>query len=464
MHPERVRALTVVLASAALGGGAGPAMVSAWAWPVLLVALAVLNALVVWQQLRPHVRLASIAGLLLALFWVAADPVGHAFADNFALHPFWRPLTGLLVGAFVTLWYLPAAWFAIRISHRVPRAAVPAVLGAGIALSEWLRVEVSHVPVALLAYGLTDTPLLLVAPWAGAYGAGALAVIGAGWIAMAGLSRKRFAPALLATCALLAMGVRSDGIAQATELPPGTRTTVSLMHSLPLHDVSRTGLKARVEAMMAAVEAADGDLIVFGETALPMPWELLPVAVREKFHQLATDRKLTIVMGAFRQHQQESFNSAIVISPNSSHARFIDKHLLFPVSEFLPAGLAWIREAMHMAPRDLSAGPMAVQSVESGNHRFGIVICYEIGSPSLFAARASDMNWMLLISDLSWFPGPKAAVHLRSMARWRAAETGRWLLSVSLPDGSMLVNPEGVTVDVPAPRAQLWTLSVPARH
>jgi len=111
---------------------------------------------------------------------------------------------------------------------------------------------------------------------------------------------------------------------------------------------------------------------------------------------------------------------------------------------------------MQMASRDLNSGHIAARPIQSGNHTFGVVICYEIGSPSLFAARAGDVNWMLLISDMSWFPSPDAAAHHRSMARWRAAETGRWLLSVSVPHGSMLVNPAGETVEVPATHEQLW--------
>jgi apolipoprotein N-acyltransferase len=193
-----------------------------------------------------------------------------------------------------------------------------------------------------------------------------------------------------------------------------------------------------------------------------MPWDSLPSAAREKFHRLATERQATIVLGAFRQQQQHSFNSAVVIAPGATQPRFVDKHLRFPLSEYLPAGMGWIRRAMQMAARDLDSGPATARPIQSADHAFGIVICYEIGSPSLFGARARDANWMLLISDMSWFPSPNAAQHLRSMARWRAAETGRWLLSVSLPHGSMLVNPQGDIVDTPAPHAQLWRASVPA--
>jgi len=304
MHLMRSRPFAIALTLAAIGGGAGFAMVSASAWPVLLGALAALNAVVARHEVRPAARLALCMVLLLALFWMAADPIGDAFAHNFAPHPFWRLLTGFLVGAFVTLWYLPAAWFVIRISHRVPPAAVPVALGIAIALSEWLRVEVGCVPMALLAYGLTDTPLLRVAPWLGAYGAGALAVAGTGWVVMAGLSRVRHAAALLAAFTLLAVAVPSDSAFRGPEVRAGTRATVSLLHSTPLDDFSRSALKARAEAMMAAVEQASGELVVFGETALPMPWESLPAAVREKFHRLATERQVTIVIGAFRQQQQ----------------------------------------------------------------------------------------------------------------------------------------------------------------
>jgi apolipoprotein N-acyltransferase len=458
---SKARIMAAFAMAAALGLAGGLSMWSPAFAPALAAALALLGGLATLHRRTIVFRAALSTVLLLAMFASASAPIGMAFAVNFASHSSWQYLCDAALAVWTTAWYMPAVIVTLYVARRMPFWLTPLVLGALIAASEYLRVEHSPNTLALLAYGFTDTPLLRTADMLGPFGAGALAVSFCGWIAAVVLHRDRMSAGLIALVfvlwAMIALAFDAPASAPALTTTSTTRVTVATANPAD----ARQPVKWLVESVEHELSAAEGDLLVFSETTLPVPWQMLPASARDQLVGLAAKRNVALAIGGYRQLDERAYNTAVFLSPQDSEPRFVDKHVLFPLMEYMPHGTAWLRDALRLPGRDLSAGPADASTVTASGRAVGIVICYDVALPSLFARRATNADWMLLLSDMSWFGGTAASAHLQAMARWRAAENKRWLLSVAAPNEALLINPQGTVVARNAELHKPWRLSIP---
>ncbi|MCW7540683.1 hypothetical protein OOT46_22960 [Aquabacterium sp. A7-Y] len=453
---------------ALLGSAGGIALYDASWWPVLAISLASWLALLSLDEAarRPTApcRLLSLVHLAtgsaaywVPLFTVAFDPVGAAFAHNFAPGGFWRLLVSLLLAGFTASGYVLATAFAFDRSRRSPTGRV--LLFAGFVWAwEWLRTECLHWPLAKLAYGFSNSPLMDVAPVAGAYGASGLAVGLATSIAVL-VPIRTCGPALLAPVLIMSsvLGAIAMLHLDRRDLPTDTRlVSVALLTAPPNEKYARARLKARAEYIIDFAAHAPGQTVVFPETALPLPWQLLPTSVRGRIQEIGQSK--TVVVGSFRMTDDRTFNTALVLSPAEPVA-FVDKHMLFIFAEFFPPGLQWAKPLMQMPFQDLTPGE--VTRVYSGEPVQSVLICQDVASPTVSARRAEGTDSVLLISDLSWFADDRASANQLMMARWRAAETGRWLLMANVPKGAALVTPAGVVAQEAPSQASAWHVDVP---
>ncbi len=461
-----VRGRWKVVLCTALGALGGAAMVQSSAWA--LFALSLFAAFLTIGRptsatpgsggpwLGRHARAALPVVLYwVALFTVSSDVIGEAFAANFSPGLFWRGLVALAAGLFTASGYAAATLVAMG-AGRSP-VARGAVLGAAVAMWEWARTELLHWPLGKIAYGLTDSPWLNTAPYLGAYGAGATfvaLVAAAAWTLAATAPRPRHAASLAAAAAGLMLLLAAAGHGSSTPSVQASTVSVVLLRATPQQKYDRDTLRERTEAMLRRAEQSTGDVVVFPETSLPLPWDSLPAGVKARFHALSQHK--TLVIGSFREANGSSFNTAVLLAPGEP-VEFVDKRLLFIFSEYFPRWLQWAKPVMQMPYQDLSPG----SAPQRAGPLPGVLICQDIGSPRLAARRAQGRQWLVLLSDMSWFPGRRAIAHQLAMARWRAAETRQWLLVAAVPGGSALIAPDGHVAQRAPEDADIWNVSVP---
>jgi apolipoprotein N-acyltransferase len=151
---------------------------------------------------------------------------------------------------------------------------------------------------------------------------------------------------------------------------------------------------------------------------------------------------LPLLSGGFRWVRGSQRSSLLLIKPGDLKGRaLLDKHRLVPLGEALPP-----------LPAGLTAGLSAVGGLQPGSPQRlftgfqapgAAAICYEISDGNaLAAATAIGGEWLLTIANLDPYPGLLQRQFL-ALARMRAIETDRDLLSVANTGPTALVRADG---------------------
>ena len=151
---------------------------------------------------------------------------------------------------------------------------------------------------------------------------------------------------------------------------------------------------------------------------------------------------LPLISGGFRWVRGAQRSSLLLVRPGDSMGTpLLDKHRLVPLGESLPP-----------LPAGLTAGLSAVGGLQPGpaDRLFSgfqvpgaAAICYEISDGSaLAAATAAGGQWLLTIANLDPYP-PLLQRQFLALARLRAIETDRDLLSVANTGPTALIHADG---------------------
>lgn len=153
---------------------------------------------------------------------------------------------------------------------------------------------------------------------------------------------------------------------------------------------------------------------------------------------------LPLISGGFRWVRGAQRSSLLLVNPGDSMGTpLLDKHRLVPLGESLPP-----------LPAGLTAGLSAVGGLQPGpaDRLFSgfqvpgaAAICYEISDgTALAAATAAGGQWLLTIANLDPYP-PLLQRQFLALARLRAIETDRDLLSVANTGPTALIHADGAT-------------------
>jgi apolipoprotein N-acyltransferase len=193
-------------------------------------------------------------------------------------------------------------------------------------------------------------------------------------------------------------------------------------------------------------------VVVLPEGALPLGQPLPRAATAE------------VLAGGFRQQDGSVRSSVLRFGPGERYASSaVDKHRLVPLGEWVPlarlvrwSGLSAVGgldggAASRLLPRP--AGPI------------GVAICYELADGTALAQASRDgARWLLASANLDPYPRALQA-QFTALARLRAIETGRWLVSVANTGPSLVVAASGqVRSTLPVGIAVVETMTVRQRQ
>jgi apolipoprotein N-acyltransferase len=452
---------------ALLGGALAGWAMAPPAWgplPLLAVPLLWLALAILWRlQARPGARRRSAAWGALAVI------VSHRWL--LALHPLdWigvplplsLPICWLLLlfcGGLAALLLLIWSGLALRLG---PRQLGSALLLAAL----WGLVEVllARGPVFWLGLGaaaLPGNPALAGLAAVGGSGLVAALQLLIGW-GLWRLLEQRAGLTRWGGAALLLLGLHGLGTLQLQDGGPGGsmeplagaaavaaqaghRERVLLVQpAVPTREKqewqARRRLERQLQAALVEAEAAGANLVLLPEGALglepalaePAPVELISGGFRWQAAGQGAD-------GSGPQEQRSA-----LLRFAAGERRFsggLDKHRLVPLGEWVPfSGLVrWsgLSAVGGVTPGDPSrllarpAGPVAA------------AICYEIADGvALRQAVRQGAGWLLASANLDPYP-PLLQRQFTALARLRAIEAGRWLVSVANTGPSQLIDPRG---------------------
>jgi len=149
-----------------------------------------------------------------------------------------------------------------------------------------------------------------------------------------------------------------------------------------------------------------------------------------------------VLSGGFRQEGTTLHSSLLRFEPGQRDpVGWVDKHRLVPLGEWVPLADLWRWSGLSAVGGLEPGGPDRLLSRPAGP--IGVAICYEIAD-GIALARASreGATWLLASANLDPYPAQLQQQFL-ALARLRAIETGRWLVSAANTGPSVLVDASG---------------------
>ena len=475
----------VAIAAGGLAGVSLPPLGWPWLlWPAMALLWAIAGS--------PH---RAIAVLSAGLWGAAAVLVSHRWL--LWLHPLdWigvpAPLSlplCLLVWGFCggVGGLLVAAWVALVRPLDPRRAATALVAALGWGLAEVVLARGPLFWVGLGGSALPGDPALAaVASLAGAGAIAALQVL-IGWSLWRAcqLGALRGRPRILALPMALLLLAHGTGWAQALapdrpgeEMNPGegtsenvlvVQTAIPTRHKFELGSQQRllrqldqalAGLDAPAEPVSGASGGpgpAPAPSLAGAATVLVLPEGALPLG-----QPLPRPASVEVLGGGFRQAGDSLRSSVLRYELGARDASgAVDKHRLVPLGEWVPLA-RWLRWSGLSAVGGLDAGDSS-RLMRRPAGAIAVAICYELADGTALArATREGARWLLASANLDPYPAALQA-QFTALARLRAIESGRWLVSVANTGPSLVIDASGRVRDtLPAQMAEAQTVKV--RH
>lgn len=454
-----------LLAAAGLGAVAALAYAPFYFWPLLFVAFPALVWMIDAAQGPRAWRGAALTAWAFGTgyFFVGLHWVGFAFVVDADRHAWLLPFVAVLFPGGLALFFAAAAALVrLRWSNGPARIAL---LASGLAAAEWLRghiltgfpwnlpgytwsgFDVMFQTVSLYGiYGLslvTLAAVLLPAALLNADGRWAglrwppLAALGLlvclfafGWI--------RLPAEPVATVEGVALRIVQPNVPQAEKWVPGLLERN--WHGL-IELTRRPGFESRTHVIWP--EAAPPFLLLAEPAGLEVIAQVLPDAS-------------TLLTGVVRIEQEGDlrrfFNSMAAISGKGHVLAVYDKAHLVPFGEYLP--LYQLLEPLGITKLTGGSGGYTpgtgVRTLSiPGTPSFSPLICYELIFPGAVVEPGKRPQWLVTMTDDSWFgPWTGPYQHL-GIAKVRAAEEGLPIVRAANTGVSAVIDPFGrVTVSL----------------
>lgn len=251
------------------------------------------------------------------------------------------------------------------------------------------------------------------------------------------------------------------GAASAAAPSVARERVLVLQPAIPTRQKFQWAAQRRLERLLqqalALAQAQRADLVLLPEGALGLEPQLdRPAAVE-------------LLSGGFRWHDDSADaggagqqRSALLRFPAGAVRpdRALDKHRLVPLGEWVPfAGL--MRWSGLSAVGGLEAGAVS-RLLERPAGPVAAAICYEISDgAALAAAVRAGAGWLIASANLDPYP-LLLQRQFTDLARLRAIENGRWLVSAANTGPTLLINPAGAVLSaLPPARAATAVVEVP---
>lgn len=199
----------------------------------------------------------------------------------------------------------------------------------------------------------------------------------------------------------------------------------------------------------------DADLVIWPETAIPYVYEPA-LQVVDVFDRTARANNATLVTGIFGETENGLHNSITSLGNGSG---IYHKQKLVPFGEYTPlAGLlASLLQLFDLPMSSLSRGPAQQDLLSAGDYRFAPFICYEVVYPDFVSRSAEGADFLVTISNDTWFGASWGPLQHLEMAAMRALENGRYLVRATNNGVTAIIDERG-NVIAQAPQFQAAVL------
>jgi apolipoprotein N-acyltransferase len=377
--------------------------------------------------------------------YVSINTYGHA--------PPW--LAGGLTAGFVLLLALfPALTFALFAWLRRPSPMMNALLFIAIwVLGDAFRtVFLTGFPWLFLGYGHLDTALAGWIPVLGIYGiTGIVVATGTTLLLLVGnaTSGQKLGMAIVVALLWLTGPLlnRVDWVMPRQEAP----LSVALVQTNIAQEVKwlpqQRKLTLRLLKELSFDTLPPHDLIVWPETAVPILHDQA-LAFLDQMGGQAKAQGSTIISGIpYRERRDDGgitmHNSIVSIGAGTG---LYHKQKLVPFGEYVPLQdyLRGLIAFFDLPMSDFRVGPARQPLLQAGSYKVAPYICYEVVYPDFAATLAREADYLLTISNDSWFGRSIGPIQHLEMAQFRAAENRKYMVRGTNNGVTAVIDPRGL--------------------
>lgn len=247
-------------------------------------------------------------------------------------------------------------------------------------------------------------------------------------------------------------GPMLNKVAWTTQLEP--QLSVALLQTnIPQEEKWKPAQRAKTLKLLEQMtsEAWDKDIIIWPETAVPLLYDrALPFL--EVMEKEALQNNTNIISGIpFRQidattNRQILHNSVVSIGQGDG---LYHKQKLVPFGEYVPLQdlLRGLIAFFDLPMSDFRIGSSEQAPLSSLDYKVSPFICYEVVYPDFVRNNIKESEFLLTISNDSWFGSSIGPLQHLQMAQMRAAENGRYMIRGTNNGISAVIDQKGQITD-----------------
>jgi len=183
------------------------------------------------------------------------------------------------------------------------------------------------------------------------------------------------------------------------------------------------------------------DVVIWPETAIPYVYESSS-AVISYFRSQANSSNTTLITGIFGRTETGLHNS---ITSLGNGGGIYHKQKLVPFGEYTPlrAVFSTLLQVFDLPMSSLTRGPSRQVSLSASGYSVAPFICYEVVYPDFVRRLATDADYLVTISNDTWFGASWGPLQHLQMAQMRALENGRYMVRATNNGVSAIINEKG---------------------
>lgn len=189
----------------------------------------------------------------------------------------------------------------------------------------------------------------------------------------------------------------------------------------------------------------ENDIVIWPETAIPLLYQRADAELAF-FDRLARDNNSSLVTGILFREDTQIYNSLTALGNGSG---IYHKQKLVPFGEYVPfSGLMEsVLQLFSLPMSSLAAGPKKQALLQASGFSMASYICYEVVYPDFVRKQAHMADFLVTISNDTWFGASFGPLQHLQMAAMRALENGRYMVRATSNGVTAFINEKGQIIE-----------------
>jgi len=419
-------------------------------WPAAFISVFVLLMILENTSPKQAVKLGWVFGL--GFFGVGASWVYVSINVYGNASGLFAAFLTLLFVAGLALLFALQCWFYQRYFSTTQRALGFAACWV---LFEWLRSWLfTGFPWLYLGYAHINTPLANLAPVLGVLGISFTVVLLSGTLYEMFLVRRqekvwlsrRMTPCgirfIMVSVALLYLSSLSWVEAESNRTADVALVQANIDQNLKFDPAYLDESLDLYNGLSAPLW--QNDIVIWPETAIPLLYQSAGIELAY-FDRLASERNSTLVSGILYNEDNKIYNSITAVG---NGAGVYHKQKLVPFGEYVPftAIMESVLQIFSLPMSSLAAGPANQDLLQASGFSLAAYICYEVVYPDFVRKHAHEADFLITISNDTWFGASFGPLQHLQMAAMRALENGRYMVRATSNGVTAFINEKGQIV------------------